>query len=349
MGSIGEVQSSSEARPSIVLGTIQFGRFPGVPIDVLPYATVKGINPMLDTFRSYGHTRIDTARIYGAGFAEQLLGDADYQQRGFTISTKLHPTMSRPLAPHNVPYSHSAEDLFSGLGASLQALKSEYVDTFFLYAPDRSVAWEETLQGLDRLYQSGRFQRWGLCKFPAHEVAEIQQLCIQNGWVRPSVYQGIYNPLLRQVEEELIPCLREYNMSFEAAQPLASGFLTSLYRRDMPDSEHQAFKRFDPNFFLGKHNRSRYWQSAHFDALEIVRDAASSHGLSEIECTMRWLKHHSIIKAELGDGIVIGAADVKQLREVLGDLEKGPLPEGVVACIENAWKAAKLQPYNYHM
>ena len=303
---------------------------------------------MLDTFQAHGHSKIDTARIYGGGFAEKLLGGADWQKRGLRIETKLHPTKSRPLGPQNVPYSHNAEDLKAGLAASLQALKSEYVDTFYLYAPDRSVPYEDTLREINNLYKAGRFARWGLCKFPAWEVTIIHEICKKNGWVRPAVYQGIYNALLRGVEPELIPCIRHYGMSFEVAQPIASGLLTSRYRRDMPDSEHEVGRRFDPSHFIGRHCRERYWFDAYFDALDIIRKAAKPHGLTETECALRWLKHHSVVRSEMGDAIIVCASTVEQLEELLVDLEKGPLPADVVEAMEAAWLKARAQPWQYH-
>jgi len=47
------------------------------------------------------------------------------------------------------------------------------------------------------------------------------------------VYQGVYNALHRGVEPELFPCLRRYGVAFFAFNPLAGGYLTSRYTRDM--------------------------------------------------------------------------------------------------------------------
>lgn len=106
------------------------------------------------------------------------------------------------------------------------------------------IVFEATLSEINNPYKAGRFSRWELCKFPAWEVALIHEICKQKGWIRPAVFQGIYYPLLRSVETELLPCIRHYEMSFEVAQPLASGLLTSRYRRDMPDEEHEPGRRF---------------------------------------------------------------------------------------------------------
>ena len=43
-----------------------------------------------------------------------------------------------------------------------------------------------------------------------------------NGWQTPSVYQGMYNAITRDVERELLPALKNLGMSFYAYNPLVS-------------------------------------------------------------------------------------------------------------------------------
>ena len=52
-------------------------------------------------------------------------------------------------------------------------------------------------------------------------MAEIYYICKSNGYVLPTVYQGMYNGVTRQVELELFPCLRKFNIAFYAYNPLA--------------------------------------------------------------------------------------------------------------------------------
>lgn len=332
----------------IVFGAIQFGQFPEIKGRTLPFTTVEQVRPMLDAFQAYGHTKVDTARIYGAGFSEKLLAEADWQSRGLRVETKLYPTKSRPLGPQNVPYSHAPEDLRAGLDASLTALRTNSIDTFYLYAPDRSVPYSDTLAEIDRLHRDGRFTRWGLCNFPAWEVALINETCAKNGYVPPAVYQGPYNALLRVVEPELLPCLRHYNMSFEAGHPIANGLLTSRYYRDMPDDTHPPGGRFDPSHHLGRHIRGKYWHPAYFDALEEIQRGASAHGLTVLECALRWLRYHSGLRGDYGDAICISASSLEQLEELLANLEKGPLPEEMVRVMEVAGVKSRVQPALYY-
>lgn len=69
-------------------------------------------------------------------------------------------------------YDHSPAELRRGLGESLEALAAEQtgVDVFYLHAPDRNTAYEDTLREINRLHEEGRFRRFGLSNYPAWEV-----------------------------------------------------------------------------------------------------------------------------------------------------------------------------------
>ncbi|KAH6953814.1 NADP-dependent oxidoreductase domain-containing protein, partial [Ilyonectria sp. MPI-CAGE-AT-0026] len=153
----------------------------------------------------------------------------------------------------------------------------------------------------------------------------------------------------RAVEPELIPCMRKYGIALYAFQPLAGGFLTSRYRRNMAEDDYEPDSRFDPNKFQGKLHHTRYVNDLSFHALEVIQAEASKHGLTEAECALRWLVHHSVLDAALGDKIIIGASRAGQLEENLVHLEKGPLPDDVVTAMENAYLRVKgVVPKYFH-
>jgi len=182
--------------------------------------------------------------------------------------------------------------------------------------------------------------------FPHGAVAESYvPVCIRNGWKRPDVYQGVYNALHRAVEPELFPCLRKYGIAFYEFNPVAGGFLTDRYNRDTQD--HEAGSRFDPSRKQGANYRKRYWSDAYFDALDVVRPVARKLGLTTAEAAVRWVNHHSLLRAEHGDAIIIGASSASQLEENLTNLEKGPLPEELVRAFDEGWEIVKAtcRPY----
>ena len=81
------------------------------------------------------------------------------------------------------------------------------------------------------------------------------------------------------------------------------------------------------SLFPLQHHRARYWNEQHFAALAKVESVAEKHGLTLAEVALRWLSHHSLLKRELGDAVIIGASSVKHVEQNLVDLEKGPLRE----------------------
>lgn len=93
--------------------------------------------------------------------------------------------------------------------------------------------------------------------------------------------------------------------------------------------------------------RDRYWNGSYFDALDILRPVAKEHGLTEAECALRWMTHHSQLKREHGDAIIIGASSVKHIEANMKDLEKGPLPEPVVAALEKGWDGCRAISWKY--
>ena len=227
----------------------------------------------------------------------------------------------------------------SNLEKSLKLLKTDSIDLWYLHAPDRSTAFEETLEVVNELYEEGKFRRFGLSNYQAWEVAQICETCKRRNLKMPDVYQGVYNALHRSIEPELLPCLRHYGIAFYNYNPLAGGYLTDRYHRDTEEVE--AGSRYDPNRWQGKMYRMRYWNEPYFRALDILRPVAKKHGLTEAECALRWMMHHSQLKREHGDATIIGASSEKHLEENLRDFEKGPLPEEVVKALDDGWEGVK--------
>lgn len=217
---------------------------------------------------------------------------------------------------------------------------------WYLHAPDHNTPYEDTLGEVNNLYQQGYFRRFGISNYAAWEVAQICEICIRNGWKKPDVYQGVYNALHRQVEPELFPCLRYYGIAFYGYNPLAAGLLTDQYRRDTTEIESSS--RFDPNRVQGASYRKRWWHDAYFDAIDIVRPVAQKYGMTTAEAALRWAKHHSKMKAEHGDAIIIGASRVAQLEENLTNLAKGPLPEELVKAFDDGWATAMCVSTRYN-
>ncbi|KAI3340084.1 Aldo/keto reductase [Ustulina deusta] len=314
---------STPAKMKVVCGTMSFGapNTRGLPhINNIEQAT-----QLLEVFQRHGHDELDSARAYGEGTTEELLGDLKWQQRGLKMDTKLFPSAGHP-AEKGRGYNHTPEDVRRGLLDSLKALQADKIEMFYLHGPDRKHPFEDTLRAVDELHREGYFNRFGLSNYMAWEVAQICEICEKHGWIKPTVYEGHYHALQRRVEDELFPCLRNYGISFYVYSPLASGFLTGRYERGQP---------------IGNVHLRHLWNDGYYDALDVIKPVAQKYGLAVSEMALRWLVHHSALRRELADAVILGAGSLGNLENNLTDLEKGPLPEEAVKALDDAWMVCK--------
>lgn len=128
-----------------------------------------------------------------------------------------------------IPGSHKKEKILESVEVSLSALKVSAVNIEYLHAPDRTVPFEETLKAVNQAYQDGKFKSFGLSNYTADEVEQIVQICQENGYCKPRVYQGQYNAVVRSGEKELFPVLRKHGIAFYAWRCGASSLECQRY------------------------------------------------------------------------------------------------------------------------
>ena len=311
-------------------------------------------NKCLDYFQSQGYNEVDTARVYIGGKQEAFTAEAHWKERGLKIATKWYPFE---------PGAHKPAKVREMLEKSLAELKTDCVDIFYLHAADRSVPFTETLEVLNEMHKEGKFVQLGLSNFTAFEVAEVVITCKERGWVRPTIYQGMYNAIswcyltlltlsyfadnckARSLEQELIPACHRYGIDVVVYNPLAGGFFSGKYK----SQEIPAEGRYSDTAKVGAYYRERYFKDATFDALRLIEPVAEKHNLTMLEVALRWCVHHSALKMTNGgtDGVIIGVSSFSQLESNLKDLEKGPLPEEVVKVLDEAWLVTKATTPNY--
>ncbi|XP_062511574.1 aflatoxin B1 aldehyde reductase member 2-like isoform X2 [Corticium candelabrum] len=299
---------------------------------------------VLELFLQSGFNELDTARMYSNGQSEKIIGNLPAEFRNkFTIATKANPIP---------PNSLRRDSLTDQTNLSLQCLQKQSVDILYLHMPDHNTPIKETLEACQQLYVEGKFKELGLSNYAAWEVVEAYYICKQNGWVVPTVYQGMYNGITREVEEELFPAIRHLGMRFYAYNPLAGGLLTGKYKFEAAqEPDRQPVSRF---FGTGgtwaKTYRNRYWNEAYFGAIQLIHNSLKktygthqdgSLKVSLVDAAIRWLKWHSKLSAEQGDGIILGTTSLKQTKEDLDAYLGGPLDADVVGVFDEAWQMTK--------
>ncbi|MBR3294041.1 MAG: aldo/keto reductase [Oscillospiraceae bacterium] len=300
----------------LILGTMTFGESVFSP----------DVEAFINTFLDAGYDELDTAYVYNEGNCERLLGEVlPKLNRPFTIATKVNPRITGRL---------DAEAAYQQVNESLARMRLHAVDTMFLHFPDPATPVEGVLGAMADLHDQGKFRELGLSNFPAWMVADVWHICDKHGWVRPTVYEGVYNPLTRRAEAELNACLNAFGLRFYAFNPMCGGLLTGRYGK-FEDAPTDGRFTHRPNY------QGRYWKKSFFDAVELIKTAAEKQGITSIEATYRYLAYHSMLKGERGDAILVGASKLQHLKQNMDTLKAGPLPAELVDVFEQAWKMTR--------
>lgn len=301
---------------NLILGTMTFGESVFSP----------DVEHFISAFFDAGYDELDTAYVYNEGNCERLLGEVlPRLNRPFKIATKVNPRISGRL---------DADAAYKQVNESLTRLNLDSVDTVFLHFPDPATPVESVLSAMADLYDQGKYKELGLSNFPAWMVADVWHICDRHGWVKPTVFEGVYNPMTRRAEAELNACLNNFGMRFYAYNPMCGGLLTGRYGK-FEDAPTDGRFTHRPNY------QGRYWKKSFFDAVDVIKTAAEKHGISSIEATYRWLAYHSMLNGDRGDAILIGASKLNHLIQNMETVKAGPLPVDVVQAFEQAWTITK--------
>jgi len=281
-----------------------------------------GTNQVIDRCLDAGINFFDTANMYNAGVAETLLGNALKGHRDkVVLASKVFFKMGD--APDQHGLSRAA--ILRAIDESLTRLQTDYVDLYYLHAPDHTVPVEESLEAMESLVQQGKVRYPASSNYAGWEVVQMLWICKGHGWHAPYISQPMYNMLARGIEQEYLPMCREFGISTVVYNPLAGGLLTGKHRQEV----FMAGTRFDNN----KLYQDRYWHTQYFKAVERLRQIAQVAGRSLISLSLDWLLHHT-----MSDVVILGASSLAQLNENLAAGEGGPLPEDVVSACDQVWR-----------
>jgi aryl-alcohol dehydrogenase-like predicted oxidoreductase len=267
-----------------------------------------------------GVTLFDTAEVYGPFANEELLGRALRGRRdevviatkfGWRIEDgKVNGITSRP------------ETIRKAVDGSLQRLGIETIDLLYQHRVDPEVPIEDVVGTMSDLVQQGKVRHLGLSEAGeatirrAHAVHPIAAL------------QSEYSLWERNLEERIIPTLRELNIGLVPFSPLGRGFLTGNVQRaeEYPEGD---FRRGDPRF-----------QGENFDAnmraAASVRELAARRGATAGQIALAWL-------LQKGDDVVpipgtkrrtyleenVAAAEITLSADELRQIDEALAPERV--------------------
>ncbi|KAF2830668.1 putative Norsolorinic acid reductase [Ophiobolus disseminans] len=173
---------------------------------------------ILDHFYCEGGTFIDTANVYRDGESEMWLGEwmASRNNRDdiFLATKYANPCMFNPEERILSNYSGTgSKSMKLSIEASLKRLQTTYVDLFYVHFWDFSTTIPELMHSLNDLVTTGKVIYLGISDTPAWVVTLANEYARNHG-LRPfSVYQGMWNAGMRDLERDIIPMCRQQGMA----------------------------------------------------------------------------------------------------------------------------------------
>lgn len=286
---------------------------------------------LVDICLEAGLTMFDSADVYSAGSAEEVLGGAIKGRRDkVLISTKA----TFPCGEGPNDYGSSRQHLTQAIEGSLRRLGTDYIDLFQLHGFDAQTPIEETLGTLDDFVRAGKIRYIGCSNFSGWHLMKSLAISEKHSLARHVAHQAYYSLVGRDFEWELMPLALDQGVGTVVWSPLGWGRLTGKIRRGHPlpevSRQHSAAVRE-----MGPQMSDEYLYQV-VDALDAV---AAETGKTVPQIALNWLLQRPSVST-----LVIGARNEEQLRQNLGAIGWNLTPDQVKR-LETASAVPVAYPY----
>jgi aryl-alcohol dehydrogenase-like predicted oxidoreductase len=222
-----------------------------------------------------GITFLDTADMYGPFTNEKLVGRAISGRRDeVVLATKFGNVRGEDGSFLGV--SGKPDYVREACDASLSRLGVDHIDLYYQHRVDPETPIEETVGAMKELVEAGKVRYLGLSEAGAATIRKAHA-------VHPiSALQSEYSLFTRDVEDEILPTVRELGIGFVPYSPLGRGFLTGRWRsiEDMPENDTRSarFPRFAQENF-----------QKNLELADRVRQVADEKGITPGQLALAWL------------------------------------------------------------
>ncbi|MGH2604532.1 MAG: aldo/keto reductase, partial [Dehalococcoidia bacterium] len=280
----------------LCLGTMNFG-----PVTDEPDA-----HRIMDRALEHGINFVDTANVYGwgesKGRTEQIIGTWLAQGGGrretTVIATKLYGSMSD--WPNDTFLS--ALNIRRACDASLQRLRTDYIDVYQMHHVDRGTTWDEIWEAMELLRQQGKILYVGSSNHAGWHIAKGQEAARRRNFLGLVAEQSLYNLAQRSIELEVLPACRDYGLGVIPWSPLHGGLLGGILRKQK----------------LGRSAQGRAAQALekHRPQVEKYESFCDELGEPPADVALAWLLRQEGVTAP-----IIGPRTVEQLDGTMRALE----------------------------
>jgi aryl-alcohol dehydrogenase-like predicted oxidoreductase len=227
----------------------------------------------VDRALELGITLFDTADVYGPETNEQLVGRALATRRNdIVLATKFG---SRSLEIEGRAPDGRPEYVPRACDSSLRRLGTDYIDLYYQHRVDPQVPIEETVGAMAELVKAGKVRHLGLSEPAADTIRRAHA-------THPiTAVQSEYSLWTRDLEDDVLPTLRELGIGLVAYSPLGRGFLTGAIRSP-EDLAEDDWRRTNPRF-----------QGENFQAnlalVDAINAMAQAKGVSSAQLALAWV------------------------------------------------------------
>jgi aryl-alcohol dehydrogenase-like predicted oxidoreductase len=275
-----------------------------------------GAKRLVDVCLDHGVSVFDTADIYSAGLAEEILGAAIEGRRNkILVSTKV----TFPMGDGPNDYGSSRQHLIAAIDASLKRLNIDTIDIMQLHGQDFNTPVEETLSTLDQMVRAGKIRYIGGSNFSGWHMMKSLAVSDRYGYPRHVAHQVYYSLLNRDYEWELQPLGVDQGVGALVWSPLGWGKLTGKIRRGQPPKAGTRAHEIPDT-------GPRFEAERLYKIIEAMDVIAEETGKSIPQIALNWLLQRATVAS-----LIIGARDEAQLIQNIGAVGWALTPAQVAA------------------
>jgi 1-deoxyxylulose-5-phosphate synthase len=245
-----------------------------------------------------GINMIDTANVYGRGAAESLLGEIlqGVDRSSYLLATKVYFPMS------DTDQGLSAAQIYKQVDASLQRLRTDYVDLYQCHRYDPNTPLEETMSALTEVVRTGKARYIGFSEWSPAQIQAALTLPNVEHFVSS---QPQYSMLWRKPESDVFPLCAANGISQIVWSPLAQGVLTGKYQPgDVPPQNSRAAND-KMNGFMKELLSDRV-----LNAVQNLQPIADRLNLSMAQLALAW-----VLRDQRVSSTIVGASRPEQVTD----------------------------------